>query len=195
MAPPAPWQLAGSAFVVVVRRKVSLAALMLVRYRSSPVGPYDELLWCQPRRLSAGRRWSVGPIVVSSQQSVEGGRANWGISKHRADFDIIDRDDGVRATVRDDDGRVFADMHLRGRGPALPLRSGWLPRRAGVLAQERGGRYFTFRPEVRSRMRLASVRRLSTRDPFPVLGAADISLGFELCDFDMVFPVARERSL
>ena len=134
-APPAPWTLRGSGAVALFARPVG--ALMLIRYASSPVGPYDELLWLRLRISLRGPFPSVERIVVNVPASVEGGRHNWGIPKYRAEFDW----QGEQAEVRWPDGALYARLRVGGLlGRTLPLRLGWLPRRLRTLAQhdERG---------------------------------------------------------
>ncbi|MCD0165179.1 hypothetical protein IHN58_05875, partial [Deinococcus sp. 12RED42] len=78
-----PWTLRGAGLVAVFAGR---GVLMLVRYASSPVGPYDELLWAEVRGSPVGRRPQVTRIVVSTEASVVWGRRNWGIPKELASF-------------------------------------------------------------------------------------------------------------
>lgn len=60
---------------------------MLLKYKSSPVGPYNELAYI-PGKYKAGKcstpLFSVQRIWVDSEASVQGGRSNWGLPKVRA---------------------------------------------------------------------------------------------------------------
>ncbi|KAG7087665.1 hypothetical protein E1B28_013613 [Marasmius oreades] len=78
-----------------------IGALMLVRYSSSPVGPYDELIYIPGRwAYSSGRSGlRITRIYVSSNASVYNGRRNWNIPKHLATFDWKNEDDGITTTV------------------------------------------------------------------------------------------------
>lgn len=59
-----------------------VGAIMLVRYDSRPVGPYDELLYI-PGLFSRGEGnslvyyYSITRIWVSTEASVVNGRSNW----------------------------------------------------------------------------------------------------------------------
>ncbi|KAK1231920.1 hypothetical protein PQX77_004957 [Marasmius sp. AFHP31] len=62
--------------------------LMIVRYASSPVGPYDELVYIPGRwAYQSGRNGlRLNRMYVDSDASVYNGRLNWNIPKHRANF-------------------------------------------------------------------------------------------------------------
>ena len=102
---PPPWTLVGDGLVLVYRftpqfvveqgsitpemgeYRGGLGAVMLVDYTESGVGPYRELLF-SPGRFKIGRvrGHSISKIYVSTQRSVDSGRANWGIPKEHAEF-------------------------------------------------------------------------------------------------------------
>ncbi|OAG12102.1 uncharacterized protein CC84DRAFT_1134414 [Paraphaeosphaeria sporulosa] len=75
-----------------------LGAIMIVRYTSTPVGPYDELMLI-PGNFSVPRP-STGPpqipkkalriarIYVSQRATMYNGRLNWNIPKHLARFEF-----------------------------------------------------------------------------------------------------------
>lgn len=72
--PPPPWVLHGEAVAFLAPR---YRWRLLVKYRQSPVGPYDEhalviLTWRGP---------SVVQMGVDSEASMIGGRRNWGYPK------------------------------------------------------------------------------------------------------------------
>ncbi|GAB1521184.1 hypothetical protein RhiTH_004275 [Rhizoctonia solani] len=70
-----------------------LGTIQLIRYHSSPVGPYDELLYV-PGQMnykiggSSMSGLSITRIYVSSFASVVNGRRNWNIPKHLAKFEF-----------------------------------------------------------------------------------------------------------
>ena len=98
-------------------------AWMVVRYRESPVGPYDELLYipgCSRRgwRLT----WQITKIYVSTQASARAGIRNWGIPKEVAPFHFTDESGALRVRVGDDAEPFFAAT-LRVHGPVFPIVS------------------------------------------------------------------------
>lgn len=102
---------------------------MLIRYTSSPVGPYDELLYVPGRYLyrdgngTLKKAWRVTKIYVSTEESVVNGRINWGIPKNVANFDWTE--DGGRSDVSIalPDGSFIAELKIQQYGFAFPLDS------------------------------------------------------------------------
>ncbi len=209
----APWTLEGDAYVVVLKlpqgspalhanvapslagRSVrGPAALMFVDYRSSNCGPYQEIL-AIPGSLPFGERWfpSIGRIYVSTFDSVVNGRANWGIPKDRADFDVrygVDgtREDLVRVSYR---GRALAELRLRASRMALPVTTKVVPSKLRTLAQHwENATYFTA-PTTSARVAAARVHHLRF-DPelFPDLSTGRVLGAVKLVGFRMTFPVA-----
>lgn len=58
----------------------------LVRYRDTPVGPYDEV-FAAVAGLGRPARATVPFMAVDSERSLVGGRANWSLPKTLATFD------------------------------------------------------------------------------------------------------------
>lgn len=70
--------------------KGGLGGWMLYRYSSSPVGPYDELIYVAgtfQSKESNTKALRITNIYVSTQESVWNGRRNWNIPKHVAKFE------------------------------------------------------------------------------------------------------------
>ncbi|KAI5479190.1 acetoacetate decarboxylase beta barrel domain containing protein [Pseudohyphozyma bogoriensis] len=73
-----------------------VGVVMLIRYESSDVGPYDELIYMpgvfkvpSVAELTKDEfHKSITRIYVSTKESAENGRRNWGIPKHLASFDF-----------------------------------------------------------------------------------------------------------
>lgn len=204
MAPPAPWHLTGSGAILLYRfpRPWALAhglvpdalrgafvggvgAVMLVDYSSSPVGPYCEALFIPGLfRLDGRLAFSITRIVVSSEASVLGGRANWGLPKELAAFEL----NGERFSVRQAGGPLL-EAELRGHGPYLPLVTAWSPRPL-LIAQWRDGRRFI--TELRGKgavqfARLASLRADAAH--FPDVSRFRPLLAVKVAGFALTFPV------
>lgn len=121
-----PWKLTGSGWVLLYRFDEDfvapylpgylqgafaggVGAVMLVNYRTSPVGAYRELLFV-PGVFKHGRRkyHAVTQIYVSTEASLVNGRENWGIPKQLADFEIEQIDDTTQQiTVLQGDAPFF----------------------------------------------------------------------------------------
>jgi hypothetical protein len=137
MTPP-PWTLRGHGLVALYAPapRSPLGALMLVRYASSPVGPYDELLWVEaPVASPAGPRPRVRATLVSTPESVEWGRRNWGIPKHLAAFGWEGEPGRGQVRVTGEEGQAVAHLAYQGGGPRLPVTTALVPAPLRTLAQ------------------------------------------------------------
>jgi len=215
---PPPWDLRGTGWIVALklppgsppreaflpdrlagrgRGRVSL--LMYVDYAESGCGPYRELLFIPGRYPFAdGRRhYTISRIVVSTWDSVVNGRANWGIPKDRADFEIerastAAPEDRIRVVA--EDGRElcalrFATLRF---APPLPVPGAIVPQGWRTLAQYFEGRTYYYAPSSSGWIRPGSL--LDWRfDPalFPDLRSAAVVGVVKVESFRMRFPVAR----
>ncbi len=209
---PAPWRLEGSGLVLLLKRRrgtvdprwyamadsgefarPGIGLLMFVDYWHSEAGPYRELLFI-PGRFRAGGRllWSITRILVSSAQSVTGGRANWGIPKELGGFTLDHDPDGSRRLQVTQDGRSVADLAWRPRGPEVPVSTRLVPAALRTLIQRLDGRQFLLTPSARGAMGGARVERLQA-DPamFPSVGPQDVLAAFAVPRFEMRFPPAE----
>lgn len=201
-----PWTLRGAGLVAVFGAR---GVLMLVRYASSPVGPYDELLWAEVRDSPVGLRPTVTRIVVSTEASVVWGRRNWGIPKELAAFgwSVSGLDGGgggggqVRVTGAG--GEMLAHLGFRVGGPRVPVWTGVVPGAWRTLAQpdltpepdadaDAAGPRRTLLTTVQARGRVQAARLSAVQGAFhPALTGARPLLTLAAPEFRMVFPVPR----
>jgi hypothetical protein len=209
---PAPWSLRGHAWIVALRLpagdaartafvppdlrttvKSVISVLICVVYDEAPCGPYRELLFI-PGTMKFGdaRHPSVSRILVSTWDSVVNGRRNWGIPKDRADFDWVRSEDGDHWRVTSDGRELCALEFTAPTGVRLPLRTAWVPRKLGTLAQRLDGRTYYDRPAATGDLRLCRLRQWRF-DPqlFPDLSRATVLTALRIEGFRMVFPAAR----
>lgn len=212
---PAPWDLEGQAWIVVLKlpaddparsaflpdRGIDTPAgrwsmLMFVDYAHSDCGPYHELLFVPgAQRFADGKRHlTISRILVSTWDSVVNGRVNWGIPKDRADFAVRYRVDGTREDhIRvTSDGELLAELRLRDFPLSLPVHGGLLPVAQRTLAQRLGGRTFLYAPSSRGWIRPG--RLVDWRfNPalFPDLSGARVVAAVKVPSFRMGFPVAN----
>ena len=214
---PAPWQLGGSAWIIILRLPEALrtaassqvvaslrgegvsgmAFLMYVDYERADCGPYRELLFSpgSVRVGGGGRRPTISRIVVSSYESVVNGRANWGIPKDQADFAVETQ--GAHTTISVSHRETpLARLQLSAHGPAVPLRAGVLPRSLRTVVQHWAGQEFRIALAGSGHARFARVHRLEfPSDYFPDLSTATVVAATQLKDFQMTFPCADVTSL
>lgn len=185
---PAPWSLSGGGYIVLLG---GVGLVMAVRYTSSGVGPYDELL-CIP--LGAPPL-TINQIYVSTAASVAGGRANWGIPKRRADFLITRKGDADVIRVFDADSSI-AELRLRAAGPSVPFNAAMIPAPLRTLAQELDGRRFVTRPAGRGHIRPARLLAAWANPArFADIGRARPIAAVGVDDFALTFPPARVEEL
>lgn len=209
---PAPWSLRGHAWIVLLRLpfgakareafvpphlQSSLAApvsaLIFVDYFEAPCGPYRELLFIPGTlRFPDGRRHlSISRILVSTWDSVVNGRANWGIPKDRADFQVVREPDLERLVVRMQGRQVCRLDFEPARGVPLPLATGWLPSKLVTLAQEYEGRVYYYKPVARGSMQPCRLLEWQfDGEAFPDLKPATVLFALRVPEFTMKFPVA-----
>lgn len=130
---PPPWRLTGRAFLALYKPGgvARASALMLVRYATSPVGSYDELMWLD---LPA-RPWGhpvIRHIVVSQEASMTWGRRNWAIPKKLATFDW-NSPTGARVTAAT--GQFIAHLEFSESCWSIPMDLRWIPAPWRTLAQ------------------------------------------------------------
>lgn len=127
--PGAPWTLRGECAAALVRpgRPAPLPAgierlpgpslLVAARYESSSVGAYLELTEASPARVGARPGLCVTTMAVDSEQSLLGGRSNWGFPKELASLRWAAN--GDERSLDWEDGGVA--ITARARGPAVPF--------------------------------------------------------------------------
>lgn len=212
---PAPWDLQGQGWIVAFRLPENSAArsafmpdslagqcgggismLMFVDYARSDCGPYHELLFVPGSFPFADgkRHLSISRILVSTWDSVVNGRANWGIPKDRADFDVhygIDGSREDRIVVRSE-GRVMADLRLSSWPLPLPVFGGIVPESMRTLAQHLDGKTFLYAPASSGWVQPG--RLLSWQfdgELFPDISGAKVVGALKIPSFRMTFPVAK----
>ncbi|KDE08364.1 hypothetical protein MVLG_01404 [Microbotryum lychnidis-dioicae p1A1 Lamole] len=106
-----------------------VGAILVVRYTTSDVGPYDELMIIPgnfKNKLKDGTTsfdLAITRIYVSTKESVYNGRQNWGIPKHHADFSFTPVQDRPRSTMLTVSSPGAEDSFFS----AILTRSRWTP--------------------------------------------------------------------
>jgi len=210
-----PWRLEGSGLILLLKppqaeldprwyavspsgefARRGLGLMMFVDYWRSEAGPYRELLFIPGRfQMGAQRYWSITRILVSTPASVTGGRANWGIPKEQAAFDL-DGQPGQACRVRvSKGGQNLADFSWEPRGPALPVSTALLPTRLHTLVQNLNGCRFQLTPKARGLISAARLSVMETNpEEFPAIGADRVLAAFAVAGFQMEVPAARITS-
>lgn len=163
-----------------------IGAVILVDYAASPVGPYRELLFIpgryryavsgsapHPRNALEGKErritaHTISSIYVTTQESRDGGRLNWGIPKGLARIDW--KRDGAWSEVTVNtlpDASPALSARFRGWGVALPFGLRFLPH---TLAQANDSLLYVTKVSGRGSARLARITDLAVNERlFPAL--------------------------
>lgn len=203
---PPPWRLVGSGFILLYRFskqfvkqkgflhdfqkdafKSGWGTVMIVDYRSSPVGPYFELLFI-PGIFSFQNQnaFSISKIYVSTAASVVNGIENWGIPKEKADFNWTNTSSKHHIHVSKS-GQSVLEVDLKTSWLRFPITTSLLPLR---IVQEHQGRLLLTRPAASGSARVSSVISMKT-DPhfFPDPSTLKPLLTLHVENFTMEFPL------
>lgn len=143
----APWRLTGEGYVMLFKfpREYlidngflngiapekfigGLSCIIFANYFSSPVGPYQELLFL-PGKVICGHKkgYTITKAYVSSEASQINGRQNWAIPKETATFNVekVNQENEHIRVSRDQ--RLVLDVSIKASGLSWPLHSGFLP--------------------------------------------------------------------
>lgn len=216
---PAPWSLMGRGVIVVLKGsalanaslgypdelmggfKSAIKVMMWVDYQHAPCGPYQELLLMPGSVIVSDQRlMSISDIWVSSQRSVDDGRANWGIPKQLGDFEVVENaavtEEGVAFKVSTVEGESLLEMACQPMGPALPMNTGWIPGKFKGMGQLLDGKEFVFSPAGKGKVRAAKVVEITkSGGVFAGLGRKDVICAFVVSGFEMEFPVPSVREM
>lgn len=209
---PAPWHLEGRGYILLMRfdrafaercaaRHPGLAGnanggtgtVMVVDYETSGVGPYRELLLVPGTFTVAGRkRFAVTDILVSSRASVDSGRANWGLPKELARFNLHTVEDGSEHVTVARDGATFAELAFKRRWPPMPVTTALAPASWHTLLQPWDGRLFRTNISATGVVRPARLTEARIDNQvFPDFGSQRQLACLRVSRFSMTFPVAE----
>ena len=202
-APP-PWTLHGEGIMLLYRFKKSwvesksnlpdqlqgqfkggFGYVMLVDYSSSPVGPYQELLFI-PGQFGEKKFQSITRILVSSEASTDQGRKNWGIPKETASF-RWEKESGKDRIRVELEGKTILDTEISHGGIPLPISTALLPLR---LKQTLDKKTYLTLPKGRGWGKLARVQRMEVdTELFPDLNGIHPLVALKVNPFTIDFPI------
>lgn len=169
--------------------------VMLVRYHSSPVGPYDELLVLDHPLISKRSLSSIPKIYVSTTASVAHGQALWGIPKELAQFEWQETEHLCICTVRVAEQYMTLKLHKAKKPKRFYINSHHIPSSILQIRQSWQNKCYSFAPKFRGHIaKLASVEWSDTQDLFPDFTQARLLQSFLVPEFNLVFPKARVKS-
>ncbi len=206
---PPPWRLQGEGFILNYWLKPSfiqrcrhflqaasplgrMVQVLLVRYHSSPIGPYDELLILDHPLISKWRLNSIPKIFVSTEASVQHGQQLWGIPKELAEFKWEEQGQETCCTIRF--AQQSMQLHLKkSKKPySFSIRSDRLPKAVLRIRQAWQGKRYQFSPQFHGHLaKLHSAQWTETQDMFPDFSQARYLQSFYVSEFELIFPEAQ----
>lgn len=144
---PAPWNLSGEGYIMLfhfsrefVEKNGFLfdalkgkfmggfGLVILADYKKSDIGPYRELLFI-PGQFKMGVKdyYSITKVFTSTEESLESGKANWGIQKELAHFEIENLEDSTQKFSLTKDSEEIASFVFKSYNPKFPLSTRFIP--------------------------------------------------------------------
>lgn len=205
---PAPWSLTGNGYIFIYKFpekfkespyfRISLSerassgfgTIMLVDYEKSDAGPYRELLFIPGEFDYLYKKfYSITKIYVSTQESVDNGRANWGIPKELADFQTVRIDKRRERIIVRKDGAIVFEAVLRKR--LIPFRVSTRYFSHALVQKLEGPTVYFTEFNGSGRGRLAVLESLYCNpDYFPQVCSLRPMAVTAVEDFHITFPVA-----
>jgi len=207
---PPPWNLKGTGYIFLYKFsrsfiekqshlpgflkgtfKGGFGALMLIDYKESDAGPYSELLFIPGKFDFCSKKfYSITKIFVSSKESMESGKKNWGIPKELAQFKITKKGRSEHVLVSADGKTIFDAVAKAGRIP-FPIYAQCLPKMQ--LVQEREGKYLSTQMNFSGRAYLADLKSIKVNgEYFPDMADQKIIFGVKLSPLKLFVNAPRE---
>ena len=209
---PAPWNLTGTAYIMVYKFSKEfiesngflqnyqkdrflgyVGTVMLVDYKTSGVGPYQELLFIPGMFTFDWKKvFSISKIYVSSKDSVYNGIENWGIPKEYADFDWQQNSDGTETISVKLEGNEFFKANFKKGFVSFPLTTSILPL---TIVQKLRRDLFITNPTAKGKATFSKLKSIEVDGSFfPDISKATPLLTMRVKDFEMTFnePIVKK---
>lgn len=208
---PAPWTLGGEGYIIAYKFSKNfvekngfisenlkksfdggIGFVMIVDYKYSDVGPYNELLFIPGRfNFPSKKTFSITKIFVSKMESVYNGKLNWGIPKDLGEFQIKKIDENEERVIVSKSKSKFMDITLRKRGPSIPITTRILPF-SSCLGHERLKKVYYTKLRVSGKIKSAKILDVSVNNKyFPDISNIDPIFAIRIEDFKMKFEKAE----
>lgn len=141
---PAPWNLSGEAVILMYKFnkawveehgmlpahlkgkfKGGLGCVILVNYSSSPVGPFQELIF-MPGKFRKSKMQAITKIYTDSEPSAINGQKNWGLPKEILPMIWEKSRNWDQISLYQRDHRVFS-LEVETKGVSIPISTVFFP--------------------------------------------------------------------
>jgi hypothetical protein len=201
---PAPWKLKGTGYIVLYKFTKSeiqkdiflpdklkknftggLAAMMLVDYHKSNVGPYKELLFIPGKfRYKNNKKNTISKIFVSTIESVVNGINNWAIPKEIAEISFKKHNILVSK-----ESELILDIKFKEYKIKFPVNTAFIP---FPLVQEKDGKAFYTQFKGKGWGKFIKIESLKVNTTFfPDLNNKKPLLAIKVENFKIEFPKAQ----
>lgn len=205
----APWKLKGSGYILLYRFNKDfiinngfvpqqniddfaggLGAVMIVDYKSSNVGPYSEILFIPGKFYVNGKKRSIiTKIYVSTQASIDSGRANWAIPKEMANFEFIEKGSRKELVKIYKEGKCFFEAEFKTGIIPFPVSTFFIP---FPLAQQKNSKIYYTNFKGAGIGRFCKVKSIeSVSSDFPELSSQKPIMAVKVNPFYITFPEAK----
>lgn len=169
--------------------------VLLVRYHTSPIGPYDELLILDHPLISKRRLSSIPKIYVSTHESVVHGQHLWGIPKEHAQFEWQEKDQEVLCQIQHQNQHMTIRLKKTKSARQFYINSHHIPASMLKIQQAWKGQRFQFSPQFRGHLsKLSQVEWQDAENIFPDFSKAKLLQSFYVPKFNLIFPEAQISS-
>lgn len=205
---PPPWHMQGEAFILnywltpsfiqqAQNFRLAPSALgravqvLLVRCRSSPVGPYDELLILDHPLMAKRRLSSIPKIFVSAEIAAAHGQQRWGLPKELARFEWDEQGQDVSCAIHFNRQSMALRLRKIKKPRSFYINSHHLPAAMLKISQAQQGKRYQFSPQFRGHFsRLLAAQWQDTQDIFPDFSQARYLQSFYAPEFALALPEA-----
>ena len=164
-----------------------VGSVMLVDYKTSPVGPYSELLFIPGFfELRNQNTFSISKIYVSSYESVWNGITNWGIPKEQATFDISEEGRVLKFKV-DKNGQDFFEATIQKGIFSFPITTAFTPLKITQLLEND---LILTKPSAKGKAYFGTLKNIKINsDLFPNFCNQRLLSTLVVENFEMKFPI------
>ncbi len=208
---PPPWKLNGRGYIFVYKfnknfiqnngfvntgSKLEFAGgfgfVMIVEYKNSDAGPYDELLFIPGKtKIQNNTNYSITKIYVSTQVSVDSGRENWGIPKEMAHFSFENLHQKREIIRVGREKEIFFEAEVSHSNFYFPITTRLLPI---VLQQFYNHQLYFTQFKGSGRATFAKIHQINIiPNFFPPVGKS--LFGLYVDPFELEFPVPTIKNL
>lgn len=183
------------AFNLQPSRHGHMLHIVLLRYKTTPIGAYDALFIVDHPVQQKQRYSSIAKIFVSTQASVMHGQMLWGLPKQLAKFHWTKTTTGMYCQIQFEKKTMMIQLNHAKNSPSFYINSHQLPSSILNVQQHWQDQRYTFTPQFRGHLcKIKSVQWHDDEGLFPNFNQARYIDSFYLADVQLILPEAKIKS-